>query len=65
MSVTRPLLAFAMNGMLAFSRAILLQFDAIRIVTLVLHRHVIFALAAGASQSDFFPHNITSLKKAD
>jgi len=54
-----------MNGMFAFCRTILLQLDAIGVVTLVFHRHVIFALAAGASESNFFSHNVTSLKKAD
>jgi len=65
MTVTRPLFAFAMNSMLAFGRTVLFQLNAIRVVTLVLHRHVILALAAGASQGDLFTHNVTSLKKAD
>jgi hypothetical protein len=33
------------NSMLTFSWAILFQFNAVRAVTLILHRHVIFALA--------------------
>lgn len=65
MSVTRPLLAFSVNSMLAFSRAILFQLDAVGVVTLVLHGHVVFALAGSASESDLFSHNVTSLKKAD
>ena len=54
-----------MNSMLAFSAAILAQFDAIGVVTLVFHGHVVFAFAAAANQSNFFSHNSTSLKKAD
>lgn len=65
MSANRPLLAFFVKSMLALGAAILVQFDAIGIVTLVLHGHVIFAFAAAANQSDLFTHNITSLKKAD
>jgi hypothetical protein len=51
--------------MLAFSAAILAQFDAVGIVTLVFHRHVVFAFATAANQGDLFTHNSTSLKKAD
>ena len=51
--------------MLALSAAILLQLDAIGVVTLVFHGHVVFAFATAANQSNFFSHNGTSLKKAD
>ena len=54
-----------MNSVLALGAAILAQFDAVGVVTLVFHGHVVFAFATAANQGDLFSHNSTSLKKAD
>ncbi len=53
----QPLLAFFVNSMLALGVAILFQFDAIRVIALVFHGHVVFAFAAAANQSNLFAHN--------
>ncbi len=37
MFANKPLLAFFVNGMLAFGAAILVQFDAIGVIALVFH----------------------------
>ena len=53
-----------MNGMLSAEPAILLHFQAVRVVLLVLHGVVVSLLALRASQSDFHAHNGTSLNIA-
>ena len=63
-SCVLSLLGLVVSGVFSAESAVLAHFETVRVVLLVFHGIVVSLLALGASQSDFYAHNGTSLNIA-